>query len=372
MLQNELEGLLVISLEQAVAAPYCGLLLADAGARVIKVERPEGDFARQYDDGVNGESAIFAWLNRGKESITLNLKNAEDLSVMKAMLRKADVFLSNLAPGRVAEMGLSGQRLRIENPKLITCTISGYGETGAGAQKKAYDFLVQGEVGLCSVTGSRDTPARVGISVTDLSTGLTAFSGILRALIQQGKSGIGSDVTVSMFDVMADWMNMPLMAHRYMGGAPARSGLQHSFIAPYGAFECKEGKQILLSVQNNREWVSFCDHVLEKPSLASDPRFENNPNRFENRDILDQIVSHCFATLEIDVISSRLDRAGIANGALNTVADLSEHICLKNARASIGAAEVTMAALPLSLNNETGIVPALGQHSVHLRKEFAL
>ena len=242
-LNKELEGVLVVSLEQAVAAPYCGLLLADAGARVIKVERLEGDFARGYDAGADGESAIFAWLNRGKESVCLDMKQEADLAIMRTMLRQADVFISNLAPGAITRMGLDGSILRKDNPSLVTCQITGYGEGGAASKKKAYDFLVQAESGLCSVTGTEESPARVGVSLTDLSTGLTSFSAILRALIQRDKIGKGTDLSISMFDVMADWMNMALLAHRYMG-APGRSGLQHGFIAPYGAFVCKGGEQV--------------------------------------------------------------------------------------------------------------------------------
>ena len=369
-MQNELEGLLVVSLEQAVAAPYCGLLLADAGARVIQVERPEGDFARRYDDGADGESAIFAWLNRGKESIALNLRTPEDFAVMRSMLCKADIFVSNLAQCSVDKLGLASDKLRAENPKLITCTITGYGEAEQAAKKKAYDFLVQGEVGLCSVTGTRDSPARVGVSIADLSTGLTAFSGILRALIHRGKSGVGTGLTVSMFDVLADWMNMPLMAHRYMGGAPDRSGLQHGFIAPYGSFSCKGGKQILLSVQNNREWAGFCEHVLKQPELIKDSKFRDNPERYQNRLALDQIVNTCFSSMDLAEVTSKLDDARVANAALNSVADLSEHMFLKNARAFIGNSELKLAALPLGQTNEAGLVPALGQHGEILRKEF--
>ena len=243
-LNKELDGFMVVSLEQAVAAPYCGTLLADAGARVIKVERPEGDFARGYDAGANGQSAIFAWLNRGKESIALNLKTPEDTALLCRILKNADVFLSNLAPGAIDRLGLTGSKLRRDNPGLISCTITGYGDTGDAAQKKAYDFLVQAEAGICAVTGTPDAPARVGVSLSDLATGLTAFSAILRALLQRGKTGQGVDLKISMFDVMADWMNMPLLAHRYMGGAPDRMGLKHSFIAPYGAFRCANGAVI--------------------------------------------------------------------------------------------------------------------------------
>jgi len=228
-LGQALEGITVVSLEQAVAAPYCGLLLADAGARVIKVERPEGDFARGYDDGANGESTIFAWLNRGKQSVCLDLKQPDDLALVVKMVADADVLLSNLAPGALSRLGLDATALRQSNAGLITCAISGYGTTGNAAKKKAYDFLVQGEVGLSAVTGTQDAPARVGLPIADLSTGLTAYSAILRALIQRGRTGVGVDLDISMFDVLADWMNMPLLTHRYGGGAPARMTADRSY-----------------------------------------------------------------------------------------------------------------------------------------------
>ena len=370
-LGNELEGLLVVSLEQAVAAPYCGLLLADAGARVIKVERPDGDFARGYDAGADGQSAIFAWLNRGKESVCLNLKDKQDLDVMRAMLRKADVFLSNLAPGAVARLGLSGEALRKDNAGLICVTLSGYGEDGNAATKKAYDFLVQGEAGVCSVTGTLDHPARVGVSITDLSTGLTAYSAVLRALIKRGITKRGLDIKLSMFDVVADWMNMPLLQHRYAGGAPERSGLQHSFVAPYGAFQCRDGKFILLSIQNNREFSVFCEHILNKSSLASDPRFIQNPKRYANRAALDEIINAVFAGIDQDALTLALDRVQIANAKLNDVADLSKHPFLKNSVAQIGATRVEMAALPIkSAGDGMVLVPALGTHSNDIREEF--
>ena len=371
-LDNELDGTVVVSLEQAVAAPYCGLLLADAGARVIKIERPEGDFARGYDAGADGQSAIFAWLNRGKESICLNLKDVADTDLIRQILRQADVFVSNLAPGAVDRMGLTGEALRVDNPRLITCTISGYGDTGAAARKKAYDFLVQAESGICSVTGTEETPARVGISLTDLSTGLTAFSAILRALLQRGRTGQGIDLKISMFDVMADWMNMPLLAHRYMGGAPGRTGLQHSFIAPYGAFICGDGGQVLLSVQSNREFAALCKDVLNKPHLSQDPRFRENPERYINRAALDAIVTDTFSTLDTPSVLARLDAAKIANGRLNSVADLSTHPFLTNTSARVGDIEIDMAALPVrtSSGNLTS-VPALGQDTDSIRAEFA-
>lgn len=320
------------------------LLLADAGARVIKVERPDGDFARGYDAGANGQSSIFAWLNRGKESICLDLKDKTDIDVICRMFPRADVFVSNLAPRAVARMGLDGSSLRVTNPGLTCVTITGYREA---ADKKAYDFLVQGESGICSVTGTKDAPARVGVSLSDLSTGLTAFSAILRSLIQQGSTGQGSDLSNVMFDVMTDWMNMPLLAHRYMGGAPERTGLQHSFIAPYGAFTCKGGNQFLLSIQNNREWLAFCDKVLKMPELILDSRFINNPDRYANRVVLDAIVNDVFGRLELSVIVEKLENARIANGALSSVADLSDHVLLQNSVANIGAFDVSLAALPV-------------------------
>tara|TARA_B110000090_G_scaffold12111_1_gene12106 strand:+ start:211 stop:1359 length:1149 start_codon:yes stop_codon:yes gene_type:complete len=370
-LNNELDGITVVSLEQAVAAPYCGLMLADAGARVIKVERPEGDFARGYDVGANGQSAIFAWLNRGKESICLNLKAEDELALMRAILAKADVFVSNLAPGSVPRMGLTGEELRRVNPGLITCMISGYGDSGAVAKKKAYDFLIQAESGLCSVTGTPDSPARVGVSLTDLSTGLTAFSAILRALIQRGRTGVGIDLKISMFDVLADWMNMPLMAHRYMGGAPARSGLKHSFIAPYGAFSCGDGGQVLLSVQSNREFAALCRDVLKQPDLLKDPRFAQNPDRYVNRAALDAIVTSCFENYNMPEVLAKLEAAHIANAQLNSVADLSDHPFLRNTKAMIGGTTIEMAALPVQTDAVSATdVPGLGAQTAALRMEF--
>ncbi len=363
----------MVSLEQAVAAPYCGLLLANSGARVIKVERPEGDFARGYDAGAEGQSTIFAWLNRGKESICLDLKSSRDIALMHAMLERADVFVSNLAPGAVARMGLDHDTLSTANPGLISCTVSGYGETGIAAKKKAYDFLVQAESGICSVTGTLDGPARVGVSLTDLSTGLTAYSAILRALIQRGRTGQGTALSLTMFDVMADWMNMPLLAHRYMGGAPARSGLQHSFIAPYGAFSCKGGAQVLLSVQSNREWVVFCADVLGQPELTDDPRFRDNPDRYANRAELDAIVNATFGNVDAVDIIARLDAAKIANAALNSVADLSDHPFLRNTQATYNGVEIAMAGLPVpDSGGEPRQVPELGAHSGAIRREFTM
>jgi formyl-CoA transferase len=370
-LNKELDGIIVISLEQAVAAPYCGLLLADAGARVIKVERPEGDFARSYDNGAEGKSTIFGWLNRGKESICLNLKEVADMELMRDALQHADIFVSNLAPGAVSRMGLDGVRLRENNPGLITCSISGYGEEGESSKKKAYDFLIQAESGVCSVTGTPESPSRVGIPLTDLSTGITAFSAILRALIQRGRTAVGVDLKIAMFDVMADWMNMPLLAHRYMGGAPERSALKHSFIAPYGAFTCSDGGQVLLSVQSNREFDALCSYVLDRPDLPKDDRFLDNPARYMHRQALNAIVSVCFSEWKTSEVLGKLEAAKIANAQLNSVASLSSHPNLRNVQAVWGEQKIDMAALPVHTDfNCSTEVPELDQHGPALRAEF--
>ena len=370
-LDDELSDLLVISLEQAVAAPYCGLLLASAGARVIKIERPEGDFARFYDSGVNGNSAIFAWLNRGKESISLNLKNNDDKNLLKKMINKADVFISNLTPGSLEKLDLDYAKVNTTNERLIFCEINGYGNSENAKSKKAYDFLIQAESGLCSVTGTESNPSKVGISITDLSTGLTAYSAILRGVIQRNKTNRGMLISISMFDVMADWMNMPLLAHRYMGGAPKRNGMKHTFIAPYGTFKCKNNDEILISIQNNREFEKFCKNILKKESLHKNPKFKNNPERYKNRVELDEIITKCFLKYSKDEIQKKLDREGIANALLNDIADLSSHQFLKNENAIINNERISIAALPIKTSNKFQIkVPSINENGKKLRSEF--
>ena len=370
-LNNELSGITIVSLEQAVAAPYCGLLLADAGARVIKVERPEGDFARDYDNGVNGKSSIFAWLNRGKQSICLDLKIENDLNILKSIISQSDVLLSNLAPQSLNKLGLPNDVLNKLNPHLINCKITGYGETKEAISKKAYDFLVQAESGLCSVTGTDEYPSKTGISISDLSTGLTAYSSILRALIKKYKTGEGTNISISMFDVMADWMNMPLLAHRYMGGAPKRNGMKHTFIAPYGTFKCKNNDEILISIQNNREFEKFCKNILKKESLHKNLKFKNNPERYKNRVELDEIITKCFSKYSKDEIQKKLDREGIANALLNDIADLSNHQFLKNENAIINNERISIAALPIKTSNKFQIkVPSINENGKKLRSEF--
>ena len=370
-LDDELSDLLVISLEQAVAAPYCGLLLASAGARVIKIERPEGDFARFYDSGINGNSAIFAWLNRGKESISLNLKNNDDKNLLKKMINKADVFISNLTPGSLEKLDLDYAKVNTTNERLIFCEINGYGNSENAKSKKAYDFLIQAESGLCSVTGTESNPSKVGISITDLSTGLTAYSAILRGVIQRNKTNRGMLISISMFDVMADWMNMPLLAHRYMGGAPKRNGMKHTFIAPYGTFKCKNNDEILISIQNNREFEKFCKNILKKESLHKNLKFRNNPERYKNRVELDKIITKCFSKYSKDEIQKKLDREGIANALLNDIADLSNHQFLKNENAIINSERISIAALPIKTSNKFQIkVPSINENGKKLRSEF--
>ncbi len=371
-LDRELEGLLVVSLEQAVAAPYCSLLLADAGARVIKVERPEGDFARGYDRGADGQSVFFALLNRGKESVCIDLNTDDDVTLLRAMLNEADVFLSNIAAGSLERRGFGGEVLRKQNPGLITCAITGYGNEGEAAKKKAYDFLVQAESGLCSVTGSQSQPARVGLSVVDISTGLTAFSAILRALIQRGRTGIGLDINLSMFDVMADWMNMPLMGHRYLEGAPARLGLTHAFIAPYGAFTAGDGDQVLLAIQSNHEWADFCRAVIDAPELIEDPRFKDNPARIANLQALTTMINKRFEPFSRSQIIARLDAARIACSNLNTVADLSAHPLLRQQDVYFGDSILSVADLPVETDHPRKTrVPLLDQQGASVRDEFA-
>src|ERR1044072_3012162 len=277
-----LEGFLVVALEQAVAAPTCSCRLADAGARVIKIERPEGDFARGYDTLAKGERPSFVWLNRGKESIVLDLTKTEDKALLERMLAKADVFIQNLKPGAIDKLGFAIDRLRRDNPKLICCSISGFGESGPYAKRKSYDLLVQAESGLASVTGGPEAPARVGVSVTDVAAGMNAYEAVLEAIIARGRTGQGAAVSVSLFDAMADWMTVPLLHHEG-GQSPKRLGLAHPSIAPYGVFESKDGIPILISIQNDREWRILAEKVMGDTALAADPTFAKLIDRVKHR-----------------------------------------------------------------------------------------
>ena len=373
-LGNPLDGILVIALEQAVAAPYCTSRLADAGARVIKIERPEGDFARNYDHVAHGESAYFVWLNRGKESVVLDIKNPEDAALMHRMVAHADVLVQNLAPGAAERAGFGSEELRRKHPRLITCDISGYGEDGPYRDMKAYDLLIQCETGLASITGAPERPGRVGVSVADIACGMYAHAGILQALYERERTGEGQGIAVSLFDAIADWMTVPLLHQDYGGKAPQRVGLNHPSIAPYGAFALTDGHQVVISIQNEREWVRLCAEVLAQPDLATDPRYATGPLRVQNRPSLDAAVAAVFATLDRAEAHARLRKAGIAYGDLNSVADLSAHSQLRRISTDTPTGPVTGVAPPVRRRGaefQPRPIPAIGQHTDDLRKEFA-
>ena len=368
-----LEGVMVVSIEQAVAAPTCTCRMADAGARVIKVERPEGDFAREYDHVVHGESAHFVWLNRGKQSVVLDLGKAEDKALLEAMLAKVDVLVQNLKPGALAKLGFAVKRLRRDYPRLICCSISGYGESGPYAQRKAYDLLVQAESGLSSVTGGPDAPARVGVSVVDIAAGLNAYEVILEALIKRIRTGAGSEISVSMFDAMAEWMTIPLLNQEY-GNPFKRIGLAHPTIAPYGVFKTRDGADILISIQNDREWRVLADKVLGDAALGTDPRFATNPQRFANRPLTDGKVAEVFARHDVEPLMQKLAAADIAFARVNDPALLLNHPHLRRIAVDTPSGPVSMPAPAASRAEEPrryGAVPALGAHTEMIRKEFA-
>jgi len=371
---GDLGGITVVAIEQAVAAPYASGRLADAGARVIKVERPEGDFARGYDSLVEGESAYFVWLNRGKESVRLDLKVPEDLSLLHRMIDRADVVIQNLAPGVAARLGFGADDLRARNPRLICCSISGYGEDGPYRDQKAYDLLIQAESGLCAINGTEEGPARVGVSVCDIAAGMTAHQAILQGLFARERTGQGRSIEVSLFHAMADWMNVPYLQTRYGGKAPGRQGLRHPTIAPYGAYVCADDKAVLISIQNDREWQALCAGVLDQPALARDPRFADNSARVANRPALEVIVSAFFARHDRDAMIARLDAARIAFGRLSDMADLVAHPQNRLIRVQTDGGEIELlapGAVVAGTRPVFGPVPGLGQHDEALRAEFA-
>jgi itaconate CoA-transferase len=367
-----LSGLLVVSLEQAVAAPTCTCKLADAGARVIKIERPEGDFARGYDNVVHGESAYFVWLNRGKESVVLDLAKPDDKQLFAQMLARADVFVQNLKPGAIAKLGFPIEQLSARHPRLIICSVSGYGETGPYAQRKAYDLLIQAEAGLASVTGGPEAPARVGVSVCDIAAGMNAYQAILEALIARERSGEGAVLSVSMFDSMADWMTVPLLHHEG-GRTPKRIGLAHPSVAPYGVFKSKDGADILISIQNDREWSLFARNVLDDPALATDPNFATNIKRCERRAETDGRVAAVFGALDVGPLMQKLAAADIAFARVNDPAGLARHPHLRRIEVdtpSGSARYPAPAALFVGETRHYGPVPALGEHTERVRQEF--
>ena len=368
-----LEGLLVVAMEQAVAAPYCSSRLADAGARVIKIERAEGDFARGYDAAAKGLSSYFVWLNRGKQSLVADIKKPSDLKLLHAILAKADVFIQNLAPGAAARAGLGSAALRAINPRLITVDISGYGERGAYSEMKAYDLLVQAETGLAAVTGRPEGPGRVGVSACDIACGMAAHAAVLEALIARGINGLGKGIEVSLFDGMADWMNVPLLFFEGTGKAPERMGLAHPSISPYGAFGTKDGSMVLISIQNEREWADFCTHFMLEPELPKRPGFETNVIRVGNRAVVDAYVGAVFMTLTRDEAAARLRVSKTAYGFVNGVAEFSKHPALRRITVETPAGPVAVAAPPAILSDGPrayGAVPGIGSHSDAIRAEF--
>jgi itaconate CoA-transferase len=366
-----LSGLLVVSLEQAVAAPMCTCRLADAGARVIKIERPEGDFARGYDDLVHGECSYFVWLNRGKESVVLDLTKDEDKSLFTAMLKRADVFVQNLKPGAVGKLGFPIAKLRREHPRLICCSISGFGESGPLATRKAYDMLIQAESGLASITGTTE-PSRVGVSVVDISSGMYAQQAILEALIARERTGEGAELSISMFDAMADWMTVPLLQQE-AGASPQRMGLAHTSISPYGAFCSRDGVDILISIQSDREWRVLAEKVLGDAALAADPDFATNVERVKRRAKTDGRVAAVFAALDADRLERKLAAADIAFAHVNTPADLARHPHLRRMTIGTPSGPVSYPAPAerhAAESRRYGPVPALGQHTEKVRAEF--
>lgn len=360
-----LEGLTVIAVEQAVAAPFCSSRLADAGAHVIKIERPEGDFARGYDAAAKGQSSYFVWLNRGKDSAVVDLATKEGRAQLEALITGADVLLQNLKPGSMDKLGFSRERLRKDYPKLIMCTITGYGDTGPYADRKAYDLLIQAESGLASITGGPEGASRVGMSIVDVATGATAHAAILEALIGRGRTGQGADIRISMFDVMADWLTVPLL-NAEDGKSPKRIGLAHPSIAPYGVFRSKDGKEILISIQSEREWKTLCAKVLGQPSLPDDPRFANMVERVRNRALTDGIVGDAFGKLTRDELLAKLAEADIAFAEVNSMDDLARHPHLRRIEVDTPNGKVSYpapAAIVVGEDRHYGKVPAIGERT---------
>ncbi|WP_055588227.1 CaiB/BaiF CoA transferase family protein [Peterkaempfera griseoplana] len=372
-----LEGVTVVALEQAVAVPFATRQLADLGARVIKVERPGGDFARDYDRSAGGLSAYFVWLNRGKESAVLDLRADADRALLDRMLARADVFVQNLAPGAADRLGLAAERLCARHPRLITCSLSGYGTDGPYRDKKAYDLLVQCEAGLLSITGTPEQPVRPGISVADIAGGMYVLTGILTALYERGHTGEGSALEVSLLDALGEWMGHPYHSQAHGGSPLARSGARHPSISPYGHYRTGDGAQLYLSVQNDREWVLLCEQVLGRPDLTRDPRFADNPRRRAHDDELTAVLEDCFAEHTADGLAEVLDAAGIANARLRTVGEFADHpqLAARDRWRTFDTSAGPLRGLlpPVTVAGREapmGPVPALGEHTASLREEF--
>jgi itaconate CoA-transferase len=373
-----LEGITVVSVEQAVATPFATRQLADLGARVIKIERPGvGDFARSYDETVKGMASHFVWLNRSKESLALDLKQEDAKEAMNRLIAKADVFAQNLAPGAAERLGLGTDALREEHPRLIVCNISGYGSSGPYRDKKAYDLLVQCETGLVSVTGTPETPSKVGISAADIACGMYAYSGILSALLHRERTGEGAALEISLFEALGEWMGFPAYYTFYSGEQPKRSGARHAAIAPYGPFECGDGEVIFLGIQNEREWAKFCEDVLEHPELASDERFDTGSHRVQNRDALDEEIEAVFGGLSGEGAIERLEEAQIANARMRSVEDFLDHPQLeaRDRWREVGSVVGPLWALIPPVTSDTWEtqmkpIPEVGQHTEAILKEL--
>jgi itaconate CoA-transferase len=372
-----LHGITVVSLEQAVAAPFATRQLADLGARVIKVERAgTGDFARDYDQAVRGQASYFVWLNRGKESIELNVKSEHGARVLAALLARADVFVQNLAPGAADRLGLSATELRTRHPRLICCSVSGYGPDGPYAHKKAYDLLVQCEAGLLSVTGTPDTPAKAGISVADIAAGMYALTGVLTALYERERTGAGTSVEVAMLDALGEWMSQPYLFSVYGGQPPRRTGARHASISPYGPYAAADG-QVFLGLQNEREWAVLCREILRQPELIDDARFATNTERVANDRELTPIIEAALQELTSAEVEARLDAAGIANARLRTPAEFAAHpqLAARNRWRDVATPAGRVRALlpPVAVTGREpamGSVPALGQHTAAILAEL--
>ena len=370
-MMKALEGITVVTLEHAIAAPFCTRQLADLGARVIKVERPgSGDFARAYDERANGLASHFVWTNRSKESITLDLKHAEAAEVLAQLVAKADVLVQNLAPGAAARLGLSYEAMSEKHPGLVVCDISGYGNDGPYRDKKAYDLLIQSESGFLSITGTPDEPSKAGCSIADIAAGMYAYTNILAALLARGRSGRGRHIDVSMLESMAEWMGYPLY-YAYEGATPPpRAGAAHATIYPYGPFPAGDGKTVMLGLQNEREWELFCEAVLQRPELARDPRFASNSKRSQDREALRAIIVEVFSRHSAEQVIERLDAAQIANARMNDMHDVWQHAQLKARRRWVDVdtpAGPLPALLPPGAPDAASVrmdaVPALGQHT---------
>ena len=373
-----LDGLLVVSVEQAIAAPFASRQLADLGARVIKIERPGvGDFARAYDHTVRGLASHFVWTNRSKESLTLDLKRPEALDVLRRLVSRADVFLHNLAPGAMGRLGFGAAMLREEHPRLVVCEISGYGTSGPYRDKKAYDLLVQSEAGLVSITGTPETPSKVGISIADIAAGMYAFSSILAALVRRAKTGTGALLDISMLDALSEWMGYPAYYAGYGGTPLPRTGARHAAIAPYGPYVAGDGHVVYLGLQNEREWARFCADVLDRPALVSDPRFSSNALRVEHHDELEKIIVGAFADKTAQRVVDKLEAAQIANARMNTVDEFLEHpqLAARGKWQQVDSPVGPLRALvpPYGFDDvelKTGRIPALGEHTGKILSEL--